>query len=124
MMFFNTYSLVVLLYFECLTSRYLPFIGKGLVDTYILKNCTPKLQHYIGVEPHEPSFDSLREATSTFTNIEVNIIPPKYFMASRNVSPSTPHITLVYVLLNEYCGYIETHLNVHYTPKPPLLVLK
>ena len=47
--------------------------GQGILDTYIIKNCAPELQQYIGTEPDKASYDKLREVLSNFTNVEVNI---------------------------------------------------
>ena len=48
--------------------------GDGMLDGFLLNKCTPELQHYIGLEPHEPSFDELRKTMMNFTDIKVIIV--------------------------------------------------
>ena len=49
------------------------YTGNGTLDSFLITKCTPELEHYIGLEPHKPSFDQLSEAMMNFTDIKVRI---------------------------------------------------
>ena len=45
--------------------------GQGEIDSYLIQNCTPKLDHYIGLEPDMFRFNKLSSCISGSKNLEV-----------------------------------------------------
>ena len=43
-----------------------------MIDSYVLRNCTPELKHYTGVEPDEHSFNELKSAIPASTDAKVS----------------------------------------------------